>query len=223
MLEVNHDSLRYLTHSDQLAIATYLKTVESKTPPIPKSSGGAGGGVYEAYCTGCHTTGAGGAPKLGDAAAWDPLLKAGIDSVYASAINGKGGMPAKGTCLSCSDTEIKQAVDYMVAATKGEAGKTVVAAPLPKPLTLADGKRLYDENCSICHNAGFKGAPKPGDTAAWLPIIKAGFMQTYINVVSGRLGHPPMGACTNCNDAELKAAIKYMMQQSTTTKNYELW
>ncbi|MDR3478295.1 MAG: c-type cytochrome [Gammaproteobacteria bacterium] len=120
MLEVNHDSLRYLSHDDLYAIATYLKSVKSVTPS--KSSVAPGATIYEGYCASCHALGIGGAPKFGDPAAWDAILKAKVDGVYANVIHGMGGMPAKGTCLSCSDADIKQAVDYMLSAARGETG-----------------------------------------------------------------------------------------------------
>src|SRR6185436_4937021 len=52
--------------------------------------------TYDATCSVCHGAGIAGAPKFGDKAAWAPHLKAGIDTLYTSAIKGKGGMPAKG-------------------------------------------------------------------------------------------------------------------------------
>lgn len=225
MLEVNHDSLKQLSPSDLDAIATYLKTVVSKTPPKPKAgAGGPGGSLYESYCSGCHATGAGGAPKLGDTTAWDErMVHGGMDKMYANAIHGLGGMPAKGTCLSCSEQEIKQAVDYMMAFAKGGSVKLIASAPKLKQLSMADGKRLYEKNCSTCHASGKEGAPRLGDKKAWQTTINAGFIDTYVNVVTGRKGHLPRGACPQCTDGELKAAIKYMMQQGTTTNNYELW
>lgn len=69
--------------------------------------------VYTASCQACHAVGVGGAPKLGDDAAWEERLAKGIDQVYANALNGINAMPPKGTCMSCSDDEIKAAVDYM--------------------------------------------------------------------------------------------------------------
>jgi cytochrome c5 len=57
------------------------------------------------------------APKPGDKAAWAPRLAAGIDGLTASAIKGKGMMPAKGGS-SASDAEIKAVVAYMVNASK---------------------------------------------------------------------------------------------------------
>lgn len=73
-----------------------------------------GKGVYASSCAACHTTGAAGAPKAGDKAAWAPRIKAGNDALYASAIKGKGAMPAKGGNAALSDVEVKAAVDYLV-------------------------------------------------------------------------------------------------------------
>jgi cytochrome c5 len=222
MLEANHDSLSLLTHDDLLAIATYLKSVNSVAPPKPSTSGGPGAAVYEGYCSGCHTTGSGGAPKMGDKAAWDALQKKStMDQIYSIALHGKGGMPAKGTCLSCSELDIKQAVDYMI---HGGAGEAAVLPPSSEvPLTQVDGKRIYDNNCSVCHNDSVNGAPKPGDIKAWEPIVNTGFYDTLINIKVGRHGHPRHGGCKECSDADLKAALKYMMKQSAPTHNYDLW
>ncbi len=225
MQEVNHDSLIHLSDKDLFAIARYLKTVESESPPKPRvGSGGPGKGTYETYCSGCHTTGAGGAPKLGDSTSWTPILKSPIDEIYHKAIKGINGMPAKGTCISCSDDEIKQAVDYMVASIKGDSSSSKpTAAAAPKKLTYADDKRIYTENCAVCHSSGFKNAPKPGDVTAWEPIIANGFYDTYKNIETGRKGHLAHGACPTCSDGDIIAALKYMMQESAPGKDYSLW
>jgi len=70
--------------------------------------------VYQNTCQACHATGAAGAPKVGDKAAWAPRIATGMDALVASAINGKNVMPPKGTCTSCSDEDLKAAVEYMV-------------------------------------------------------------------------------------------------------------
>ena len=73
--------------------------------------------VYNAACMACHSTGAAGAPKLGDALAWsDRLSQKGIDALYDSGVNGVAGtsMIAKGGCMDCADDEIYAAVDYML-------------------------------------------------------------------------------------------------------------
>jgi cytochrome c5 len=74
--------------------------------------------VYDATCMACHATGAAGAPKFGDKAAWAPRIKTGIDALHASALKGKGAMPAKGGNTALSDADVAAAVDYMVAAGK---------------------------------------------------------------------------------------------------------
>ena len=70
--------------------------------------------VYQAHCIACHGTGAAGAPKFGDAAAWKPRIAKGIDALLASATNGLNAMPPKGLCMSCSQDELKGAIEYMI-------------------------------------------------------------------------------------------------------------
>jgi len=74
--------------------------------------------VYNAACSVCHGTGAGGAPKHGDIGAWVDRIAQGNDVLYEHAIKGFNGMPAKGLCMDCSDDELQLAVDYMVAGSQ---------------------------------------------------------------------------------------------------------
>jgi len=90
-------------------------------PPAPaKGASGAADGkaTYAATCAVCHAAGVAGAPKFGDKAAWAPRIKQGKDTLYASALKGKGAMPAKGGNPSLSDEAVKAAVDHMVSAAK---------------------------------------------------------------------------------------------------------
>ncbi|MDY6814480.1 MAG: c-type cytochrome, partial [Pseudomonadota bacterium] len=73
-----------------------------------------GSEVFDAVCTACHTTGAAGAPKIGDTAAWAPRIDQGMDILISHALNGFNLMPAKGGCADCPDEEIKKAVEHMV-------------------------------------------------------------------------------------------------------------
>lgn len=79
-------------------------------PTGPKS----GADVYQASCFACHGTGAMGAPKKGDAAAWEPRTAKGMDVLLEHAIKGFNAMPPKGTCMACSDDEIKAAIEFMI-------------------------------------------------------------------------------------------------------------
>lgn len=74
----------------------------------------AGQEVYNTKCAVCHASGAAGAPKLGDVAAWAPRAAQGVDAMLAVAKSGKGAMPPKGLCMDCSDSELKGAIQYML-------------------------------------------------------------------------------------------------------------
>ena len=92
-------------------------------PEVAAAGGSAsrsGEDVYNAACMACHSTGAAGAPKLGDVAGWADRIAKGNDVLYASALEGitGTGMMAKGGCMNCSDDETKAAVDYMVAGSQ---------------------------------------------------------------------------------------------------------
>ena len=70
--------------------------------------------VYNTGCAACHASGAAGAPKFRNAGDWAARLGKGLDTLYANSINGIGAMPARGVCATCSDDEVKAAVDYMI-------------------------------------------------------------------------------------------------------------
>lgn len=70
--------------------------------------------VYNGACVGCHASGAAGAPKLGDVAAWAPRIAQGMDTLFTHVTAGLNAMPPKGLCMACSDDELKAAIEYMV-------------------------------------------------------------------------------------------------------------
>ena len=72
-----------------------------------------GESVYTASCAGCHSIGVAGAPKSNNKADWAPRLKRGMDDLVKVAIAGKGAMPPKGTCGTCSADELRAAIEHM--------------------------------------------------------------------------------------------------------------
>jgi len=76
--------------------------------------------VYNQFCFACHASGVGGAPVLGDAAAWEPRIAQGLDTLLQHTLNGIRAMPAKGTCMNCSDDELGSAMQYMVDALEAQ-------------------------------------------------------------------------------------------------------
>jgi len=97
-----------------LAIQPDNPNATAGTLPIPKS----GAEVYQQVCSACHGAGLVGAPKAGDAAAWDPRIAKGTAILYQHALHGftgsSGTMPPKGNRPDLPDDIVKAGVDYMV-------------------------------------------------------------------------------------------------------------
>lgn len=88
-----------------------------------------GKAIYDANCIACHSTGAAGAPKLGDIAAWAPRIKTGPAALFVSASKGKGVMPARGGNPKLTDAEVRAAVTYIISQS-GETAKPAAPAPV---------------------------------------------------------------------------------------------
>ena len=70
--------------------------------------------VYNSACAACHASGVAGAPKLGDQGAWGARASKGVDALLSSVVNGLNAMPPKGGCATCSDAELKGAIEHML-------------------------------------------------------------------------------------------------------------
>lgn len=92
------------------------------------------------------------------------------------------------------------------------------AAPIPGAAAPAvakgnggKGKSVYDSACTVCHAAGVAGAPKAGDKAAWAPRLKTGMAALYTSALKGKSAMPPKGGNLSLADADVKAAVDYMV------------
>ena len=114
MSDVEHDSLRYLSDADMLAIADYLKSVASDSPPVEglqtPLNEQAGYKLYESNCRACHETGVVGAPEVDKRKVREILRDQGRRELYRVAIEGDGPMPPKGGCTICSAARVEAAV-----------------------------------------------------------------------------------------------------------------
>ncbi len=78
-----------------------------------------------------------------------------------------------------------------------------------------DGKTIFGNLCQSCHLAGIAGAPKVGDKAAWAPRIAEGSNTLHQHAIGGFQGKggvmPPKGGNLALSDAEVSAAVDYMV------------
>ncbi|WP_317205275.1 c-type cytochrome [Janthinobacterium sp.] len=98
-------------------VAAPAPAAAAAAAPAPAASAAdlvVGEKVYTATCLSCHGAGVLGAPKFGDAAAWQPRVAKGMEVLYTSALNGFKMMPPRGGNSVLKDEEMKAAVDYMV-------------------------------------------------------------------------------------------------------------
>ncbi|MEO1890127.1 MAG: cytochrome-c oxidase, cbb3-type subunit III [Candidatus Thioglobus sp.] len=112
------------------------KVVASAAAPTAKA--GRGGKELYAKCQGCHNVGVGGAPKYGDKAAWAPRIKRGMDDLLKVAKAGKGMMPPKGTCMDCTDDELRAVIQYMMESAGAPKAKSAVKVS-PFKVVVASG------------------------------------------------------------------------------------
>ena len=88
--------------------------------PTEFGTGLTGKGVYDKYCSTCHETGVSEAPLVASEA-WDERVAKGMDVLLANTKTGfQEVMPAKGTCVDCTDAELQAAIDYMISGEEPE-------------------------------------------------------------------------------------------------------
>lgn len=78
----------------------------------------------------------------------------------------------------------------------------------------ADGQATYNSACMVCHAAGVAGAPKLGDKAAWAPRLAKGIDVLYQSSIKGLNAMPPKGGNMSLSDADVQAAVDYMVSQA---------
>lgn len=76
------------------------------------------------------------------------------------------------------------------------------------------GQSVYTKSCTACHASGVMGAPKVGDKAVWSGLIAEGEADLTNNAIKGVGKMPPKGGNMKLTDAEVKAAVEYMMEMS---------
>jgi cytochrome c5 len=86
------------------------------------------------------------------------------------------------------------------------------APPAVIKVAAGAGEALYKQACTACHAAGVAGAPKSGNKAAWAPRVGQGVDALTASVIKGKGIMPARGGSAG-SDAEIKAAVEYMLAQ----------
>jgi cytochrome c5 len=184
--------------------------INKAAPPAAERSGEE---IVNATCVKCHGTGIGGAPIIGDRAAWIHRATYGIDALVRSAIRGHGAMPSRGGMPDLSDSELRLAIVYMLGKSVGPTNKESApgAARQPAPggpvssqagwnHKVVEGTDVY---LGLVSAADLRAAhPKPDASTAVLGRIPSGRDYYYINVSLF-----DSTSSTEIRDAKVKATV----------------
>jgi cytochrome c5 len=96
-------------------------------------------------------------------------------------------------------------------------GILAITLLLPMQVNADTGKATYDKACVACHKTGLMGAPKLGDKKDWKSRIAQGNATLHEHALKGFKGKkgimPPKGGRADIPDADIKAAVDYMVSQ----------
>jgi cytochrome c5 len=180
------------------AIATRIRPVADEGYTLKDVNGPkvlqSGEAVYTAICSACHTSGAAGAPKLGDTGAWSARIAQGYDTLLKHAIEGIRAMPAKGGNPDLDDVEVARAVVHM--ANQG-------GAKFKEPAVPAAGAASAPADAPAAPAAAAPAAAAPAvaapaAAAAAAPKLAADAGKTVFNA-----------ACAACHATGIAGAPKF--------------
>lgn len=214
--------------------------VDANAPKVLQAGGAVYAAVcaacHDSGAAGAPKVGDNGAWSARLAQGYDTLVKHAIEGIRAMPAKGgnpdldnvevaravvfmsnKSGASFKEPAAPAPAAEAAPAAAATTTTTAAAAAAAPAAAPAPAPAAVASadaGKNTYNAACVACHGAGIAGAPKFGDKAAWAARIKQGDAVLHEHAIKGFQGKagmmPPKGGST-ASDADVKAAVDYMV------------
>ncbi|BBA40625.1 MULTISPECIES: c-type cytochrome [Burkholderia] len=127
----------------------------------------------------------------------------------ANAAQPASGAAAASGAADAASAQVAAAQAAIAAIPK--AGEAPAAAAAPAGADA--GKALYTSTCQACHAAGVLGAPKFGSKEDWAPRLKDSMDTVYNYALHGKGAMPAKGG-SNASDADVKAAVDYMVNAS---------
>jgi len=180
--------------------------------------------IVQAACAACHLSGAAGAPKIGDKAAWAPRLGLGLEGLTQSVITGKGAMPPKGGAADLSEADIARAIAFMAnqsGANFKEPAASPVASPAAKaeapavPAPAASSPAVAPAAPAAAVKPAEKAAAKPAEAAAVKPAAPAPVIAAPAAAVPTTAAAPAIDgkavynkACAACHESGIANAPK---------------
>ena len=93
-------------------------------------------------------------------------------------------------------------------------GAALVSIAFAGVAAAKSGDEVYQATCAACHATGVANAPRYGNKADWAARAKLGRDALVASVMKGKGAMPPKGAAGAASDAELRAAVEYMVAQA---------
>jgi cytochrome c5 len=165
--------------------------------------------VFKAQCTTCHSTGAAGAPKLGDAASWANRISKGFDALVASALHGKGAMPPQAGG-DFEDIEVARAAAYLANSAGAKFAEPAQPAPGTATAAAPAGAGAAVPAAAAVPVAAATAAAAPAAVAAATPAPAAAAAPAPTQVAAAGNGEAIYKqACFACHAAGVAGAPKF--------------
>jgi cytochrome c5 len=143
-----------------------------------------------------------------------PGMTSGAMPMHKMMQNG-GGMSSNTTAANgatSSDAAASPSTSSSSAASTSDASTSDASSAKSAPKL--SGEQVYQYVCAFCHRSGLNGAPKYGDEMAWAKRVSQGKKTVYDRALHGYRGMPPKGGHPELSDAEVDAAVDYMVNGS---------
>ena len=95
-----------------------------------------------------------------------------------------------------------------------KAAKTATEVVAETVKSAASGDQVYAMACQACHAGGIADAPILGDKSIWAIRMATGVDALYNSALQGKGAMPAKGGNASLSDAEVKAAVDYILKSS---------